>query len=250
MISVRAGHLSSRYLVDVSRLEEMRSIGHADSRLRIGAAATFSEIINSPEVQRWAPALVKACRLIGSVQIRNVGTLGGNIANASPAADGVPPLVVHNGMAVVVSSSSERVISIEELITGPYRTSLKRGELISHILLDAVGDGYRNIFERVARRRALAIARTNLAAIGCVDTDGIVSDLRISVGSVTPAPCRMRNAEDLMRGNRPGMRLIQEAANKVSQEMIRQSGIRSTTEYKKPVVEGLVIKALTELFLE
>jgi CO/xanthine dehydrogenase FAD-binding subunit len=191
-----------------------------------------------------------ACRLIGSAQIRNAGTLGGNIANASPAADGVPPLVVHNGMAVVVSSSSERVISIEELITGPYRTSLKPGELITHILLDAVGEGYRNIFERVARRRALAIARINLAAIGCVDTDGTISDLRISVGSVTPAPCRMRNAEDLMRGNRPGMRLIQEAANKVSQEMIRQSGIRSTTEYKKPVVEGLVIKALTELFLE
>ena len=96
----------------------------------------------------------------------------------------------------------------------------------------------------------MAIARINLAAVGSVDEDRRISDIRVSAGSVTPSPCRMRAAEETLEGNVPNTELIREAAGKVSEEMVRQSGIRISTEDKKPAVEGMVIKALSEMFLE
>jgi len=249
MIAVRKGVLPSKYVLDVSRLEQTRVIVKDDGLLRIGATATFTEIIESPLVQELAPVLVTACRLIGSVQIRNAGTIGGNVANASPAADGVPPLLVHNASAVVRGRSFQRIIPVEELIVGPYRTLLGRGELITYFLLEPAIAGQRQSFQRVARRRALAIARINVAAIGSIDSRGQVEDLRISAGSVTPSPARMRTAEEFLVGKKPDVELIHEAAGLVSREMIRLSGVRQSTEYKQPAVEGLVTKALSEMFL-
>ena len=176
--------------------------------------------------------------------------MGGNTANASPAADSIPPLVVHNGRVVIRSLFSERVEPIQNVIVGPYRTNLRPDELITAFLLEPLGDGHRCAFHRVARRKSLAIARINVAAIGCTDSSGTVVDLRISAGSITPQPCRMTAAEEHLIGRVPDEELIRQAAEKVSTEMIRQSGVRVTTEYKRPAVQGLVVKALSELFLE
>jgi CO/xanthine dehydrogenase FAD-binding subunit len=248
MITVRKGELSSRYVLDVSRLRETGFITKEDGLLRIGATASFTEIIESSLVQELAPVLVSACSLIGSIQIRNTGTIGGNVANASPAADAVPPLVVHNARAVVRSGTPERIVPLDQLIVGPYRTSLGPGELITRFLLDRAEPEHRHSFQRVARRRAMAIARVNLAAVGTSDSQGRVVDVRISAGSVTPAPARMRCAEEFLLGKKPDMELIRQAAEMVSREMIHLSGIRLSTEYKKPAVEGLVKKALSEMF--
>jgi CO/xanthine dehydrogenase FAD-binding subunit len=248
LIAVRKGELSSMYVLDVSRLRETGFITKEDGLLRIGATASFTEIMESSLVQELAPVLVSACSLIGSVQIRNTGTIGGNVANASPAADAVPPLVVHNARAVVQSGTSERIVPLDQLIVGPYRTSLRPGELITHFLLDPAEPEQRHSFQRVARRKAMAIARVNLAAVGTSDFQGRVVDVRISAGSVTPAPARMRSAEEFLLGKKPDMELIRQAAEMVSREMIHLSGIRLSTEYKKPAVEGLVKKALSEMF--
>ena len=97
MIAARNGDVASRYVVDVSRLEEMRTIAVTEGTLSIGAAVTYTEIVNSPQIAQWAPILAQAAGYVGSVQIRNVGTLGGNVANASPAADSVPPLAGPSG---------------------------------------------------------------------------------------------------------------------------------------------------------
>ncbi|MFH0823944.1 MAG: xanthine dehydrogenase family protein subunit M [Pseudomonadota bacterium] len=247
-IAVRKETLAAECVVDVSRLSEMRSVGMENGLLRIGAAVTFTELIRDPLVLAYAPVAARGCRHIGSVQIRNAGTLGGNVANASPAADGVPSLVVHGARALVRSQNDERVVPVEELITGPYRTSLRPGELIVEFLLDAAPEGVRFSFHRVARRKALSIARINIAAMACVDADGTVTDIRMSVGSVTPSPTRMKAAETHLVGKRPTKVLVREAAEMVSAEMIRHSGVRPSTEYKKPAVEGLVTKALYELF--
>jgi CO/xanthine dehydrogenase FAD-binding subunit len=248
MIAIRNGEVHSRYVLDISRLAETRTIELTEGLLRIGAAATFTEIVHSSAVRAAAPVLAEACTHIGSAQIRNAGTLGGNVANASPAADGIPPLVVHKARALLRTATIERLVPVEELVTGPYRTSIQPGEVLTHFLLEPVSGAYRHSFQRVARRRALAIARISVAAIGSLDPDGIVTDFRLSPGSVTPAPCRMTAAEEHLLGKRPDSELIREAAELVSREMIRQTGMRPSTEYKKPAVEGLVMKALTELF--
>jgi CO/xanthine dehydrogenase FAD-binding subunit len=250
MIAARNGEMASRYVVDVSKLEELRTIAVTEGVLSIGAAVTYTEIINSPEIAKCAPILAQAARCVGSVQIRNVGTLGGNVANASPAADSVPPMMVHRAKVQIRSASSARNEPLERVIIGPYRTSLQPGEVITRFDLEPLGADYLWNFQRIARRRALSVARMNAAAIGRVDSNGIVDDVRLSVGSITPEPGRMTGAEDHLKGNAPNSLLIQEAAEKVSQEMIRRSGLRPSTEYKRPAVEGLVVKALTKLFAE
>jgi len=250
MIAARNGGVASRYVVDVSRLEEMRVIAVTEGALSIGAAVTFTEIVNSPQIAQWAPILAQAAGCVGSVQIRNVGTLGGNVANASPAADSVPPMLVHRARVQIQSASSERSEPLEEVIIGPYRTTLKPGEVITRFILEPLGHEYRWNFQRIARRRALSAARMNAAVIGRLDSRGMVDELRLSVGSITPEPSRMTGAEEHLKGKIPDPLLIQEAAEKVSLEMVRRSGVRVSTEYKRPAVEGLVVKALTELFIK
>lgn len=250
MIAIRAGDLANAFVMDISRLDELRAVEKRDGVVSIGAAVTYTEIINNNVVKEFVPLIAKAAGFVGSVQIRNVGTLGGNAANASPAADSVPPLIAHNSRVVIRSASSERVESIRDVIVGPYRTNLKPDELITAFLVEPLDDGYRHTFHRIARRRALAVARINAAAVGRIDSKGVVEDVRLSVGSITPQPCRMEAAEEHLIGRLPSEKLIREAAEKVSAEMIRQSGVRVSTEYKRPAVQGLVIKALSELFLE
>jgi nicotinate dehydrogenase FAD-subunit len=248
MISVRNGTMKSAHVMDVSRLEELRSIVREQDSLFIGAAVTYTELVASGVVAEAAPALAMAARHVGSLQIRNVGTLGGNVANASPAADSVPALVAHNGRAVIQSARAERVESLDSLITGPYTANLRPDELIVGFLLEPLPD-YRSAFQRIARRQALSVARINAAAVARTDSSGAITDVRLSVGSITPRPCRMTAAEDHLKGGVPDGRAICEAAEIVSREMIRHSGIRPSTEYKQPAVEGLVKKVLSRVLL-
>ncbi len=250
MIAARNGELKSRFVLDISRLDELNRIEKVDGLCAVGAGVTFTEISNSPEILASAPVLARAAKTVGSPQIRNLGTIGGNVANASPAADGVPPLVVLRTRAHIRSFSSERTPFVEELITAPYRTSLKPDELIVRFLIEPIPSGCRWSFQRIARRKSLAIARANVAVLAALDPQGVVEDLRLCVGSILPQPARMRMAEETLRGNVPNPELIRRASETVSAEMIRRSGIRPTTEYKKPAVEGLVIKALSETLLE
>jgi len=249
MIAARNGELKSRFVMDVSRLGELNRIEKADGLLEIGSGATFTEISSSQEVLESAPVLARAAKSVGSPQIRNVGTIGGNVANASPAADSVPPLVVLRARVHIQSLSSERTPLVDELIVAPYRTSLRSGELIVRFLIEPAPTDCRWSFQRIARRKALAIARANVAALAKSDSRGVVEDLRLCVGSILPQPARMTAAEGVLKGKIPDSDLIRKAAKEVSAEMIRRSGIRPTTEYKKPAVEGLVTKALSEILL-
>jgi CO/xanthine dehydrogenase FAD-binding subunit len=249
-IEIRAGRLHRTYVMDISRLEELRAVERRDGATAIGAAVTFSEVMEHPILKEFAPVLVAAAGCVGSTQIRNMGTLGGNVGNASPAADGIPPLLVHAGKVVIQTAGSQRIEPVEEFITGPYRTTLKPGELITHLLIEPLGEGHRANFQRIARRKALAIARINAAAAARINSGGAIEDLRLAVGSITPQPCRMTAAEEHLKGKLPTSSLVREAAEQVSQEMIRQSGIRHSTEYKRPAVEGLVTKVLTVVLIE
>lgn len=249
MIAVRKGNLSREFVLDVSGLNELRTVAIANGRLSVGAALTYSEIINNDQVISFAPVLAKAARCVGSLQIRNMGTLGGNAANASPAADAVTALIAHDAQVEIVSARSTRLEALADFIVGPYSTILRPDELITRFILEPLGNTHRFTFQRIARRRTLSIARMNIAAIGRLSEDGSVADLRMSVGSVTPRPSRMTVAEQALLGKMPSGALIREAAKRVSDEMIHRSGVRPSTEYKRPAVEGLVIKALSDLFL-
>lgn len=248
MIEARKGRLSCALVVDVSRLEDLRVVETQKDFLSVGSALTYSELINNEKILSYAPVLALAANTVGSVQIRNAGTLGGNVANASPAADGVTALIALDAQVEIVSRSSTRTEHLGEFITGPYRTSLKPGEIITRFLLRPHRSDHRYTYQRIARRKALSIARINIALLGGIAKKGIMADMRLSVGSVLPQPSRMIPTEEMLNGSRPSRELFFEAARTVSQEMLLRSGQRPSFEYKRPAVEGLVMRALMELF--
>jgi len=243
VIGLRNGDLSPQFIVDITRIEDLRKIEEKNGMVSIGAAITHSEIASSSLVKKYGKVLSDAASEIGSPQIRNMGTIGGNIINASPAADTIPPLMVLNAMGRVVSKEGEREVPLDQLFKGPYETNLKPHELLVQITFQKLPPETKSSFVRLARRNAMAIARMNVAIILQIGKNRI-EDVRIAVGSVTPTPQRMSEAETFLKGKLPDQRSLQKASLKVSEAMIKRSGIRASTAYKRPVVEALFMRAM------
>ena len=246
VIGLRNRDQSPRSIIDIARIGELRKIEERNGTVSIGAAVTHSEIASSPFVKKYGSVLSDAASKIGSPQIRNLGTIGGNIINASPAADTIPPLMVLNAVGRVVSREGERQIPLDQLFKGPYKTSLKPQELLTQITFRKLSSDMKSSFIRLARRDAMAIARMSVAIILRIEKNRI-EDVRIAVGSVTPTPQRMSEAEAFLKGKSPDEESLQKASLKVSEVMIRQSGIRPSTSYKKPVVEALFMRGMKKL---
>jgi CO/xanthine dehydrogenase FAD-binding subunit len=199
-------------------------------------------------VKKYGKILSDAASEIGSPQIRNIGTIGGNIINASPAADTIPPLMVLNARGRVVSKEGERQAPLCELFKGPYKTNLKPHELLVQVTFQKLPSDMRSSFVRLARRDAMAIARMNVAIV--LQTEKRkrrIEDICISVGSVTPIPQRMSEAEAFLKGKSPDEEFLQKASLKISEAMIQRSGIRPSTSYKRPVVEALFVRAMRKV---
>jgi CO/xanthine dehydrogenase FAD-binding subunit len=243
VIALRNGNHSPQFIIDITRVEALRKIGEKNGTISVGAAVTHSEIASSPLVKKYGKVISDAASEIGSPQIRNIGTIGGNIVNASPAADTIPPLMVLNAMGRVVSGEGEKEVPLPQLFKGPYETDLKPHELLTQITFPKLPADVRSSFIRLARRNAMAIARTSVAILLQSKKDRI-EDIRISVGSVTPIPQRMSEAEVFLKGKSPDRETLKRASLKVSETMIHRSGIRPSTSYKRPVVEALFIRAM------
>jgi CO/xanthine dehydrogenase FAD-binding subunit len=243
VIGLRKGDLRPRCLIDVTRIEALRKIEERENGISIGAGVTHSALASSPLMRQFGKVLSEAASWIGSPQIRNLGTLGGNIVNASPAADTLPPLIVLDAVGRVVSKEGERDIPLCQLFSRPYETVLKPYEILAEVHFPKLPFTIRSRFVRLARREAMAIARMSVAVIVQLER-GRFEDVRISVGSVTPTPRRMTEAEAGLKGSSPDEAGLKLAAHRVSETMIRQSGIRPSTSYKKPVVEALVMRAM------
>ena len=245
MIGFRNGDHAPQLIIDITRVETLRKIEEKNGKISIGAAATHSEIASSPLVKKYGGILSDAASEIGSPQIRNLGTIGGNIVNASPAADTIPPLMVLNAMGRVVSREGEKEVPLSELFKGPYESNLKPYELLAQITFQKLSPAMRSGFIRLARRGAMAIARMSVAVVLKMESkERRIEDIRIAVGSVTPTPQRMPEAEIFLKGESPDEDVLQKASLKISEAMIRQSGIRPSTSYKRPVVEALFLRAM------
>ena len=165
VIGLRNGDHTPQFIIDITRIEELRKIEEKNGTVSIGAAVTHSEIASSSLVKKYGKVLSDAASEIGSPQIRNLGTIGGNIVNASPAADTIPPLMVLNAMGRVVSREGEKEVPLSQLFKGPYETNLKPHELLVQITFQKLPPDMRSSFVRLARRDAMAIARMSVAII-------------------------------------------------------------------------------------
>jgi CO/xanthine dehydrogenase FAD-binding subunit len=249
VIGLRSGDHRPQCLIDITRIEELREIDEKNGRVSIGAAVTHSEIASSPLIKRYGRVLSDAASEIGSPQIRNLGTIGGNIVNASPAADTLPPLMVLDAYAKVVSREGEREVPLFQLFQGPYETTLRPQEILVQVTFQKLPPNVKTSFVRLARREAMAIARMSVALVLRLEK-GTIEDIRISIGAVTPTPQRISDVERMLKGRMPEEILIKKTSKKVSEVMIERSGVRPSTSYKAPVLEALFVRAMRNVLEE
>jgi CO/xanthine dehydrogenase FAD-binding subunit len=230
-VGLAAGALPERRYLDLWGLDELRGIARDGRKLTLGALTTYAECIESKAVQKLLPILVDAAREVGGAQIQNRGTLGGNLGNGSPAADGVPVLLAAGASVVLVGRDGERTVALADYYTG-YRQSVRRpDELIARIEID-VPKG-KQCFRKVGTRAAQAISKVVLAAVGP----------RVALGSVAPTVVWARALEDYVAG---GGRDPDEALRHLREVVKPIDDVRSTAIYRQRVTENLILEWLGE----
>lgn len=231
-------------VINIAHLVELIYIHEDGDWIRIGANTPHIDLVKSTLLQKQVSALPDAARTVGSPQIRSRGTIGGNIMNASPAADVVPVLVALDAILTFRSAQGERQVAITEIFEKPYQTNIPPEELLVEIAFRKLPPTAKSAFIKLGRRNALAIARMNVAVVIDQGEDGIIQDIRIAPGSTTPKPTRIKIAEGVLLGHKPTEELIERAGFKVSEEMINLSGYRWSTDYKNPVIEVLTCRGI------
>lgn len=247
MVDMREGKVQAGYLLDISRLEELKGIKLCPEGLCVGAGVTLSEIFSSEVLKTYAPTLCQCAHTFASRQVRNVATIGGNVAHCSPCGDTIPPLVIHGARAELVSRGGKREVPVEQIASGPYACSLPTNELIAGFVLRPEPDLTFAEFTKIGRRKMLAIARISLAAMGRQDTSGKLSFIRVSAGSCTPTPWRVKEVEDFLLDRELTEHTLWEAGRILAEKTIEITGRRDSAVYKEPAVQGLLFKTLLPL---
>jgi CO/xanthine dehydrogenase FAD-binding subunit len=209
----------------------------------IGAATSFSKIIRSKLVQEKAPLLAKVVQHIGSPAIRNMGTIGGNLANASPAADSAVALLSLGAHLKVISENGERIIDIEAFFKGPDKTELASNELLQEIIVPAQGPGVKWACYKMGRRRSHACSVVSVAISLQID-DSRIDHARIALGAVAPVPMLAFKAAKLLQGKKPDRPLIEQAAKAAADETDPIDDARATAWYRRRICEVIVKRLL------
>jgi CO/xanthine dehydrogenase FAD-binding subunit len=242
LLDMRQGrHPPARTLVDVTGIEEMSVIEEIDDALCIGAAVTHSRIISHPAPARHAACLAEACALIGGPQVRNLATIGGNVAHALPAADGTIALLALGAEAEIAAPEGRRWESLEDLFEGPGRPAFDRErELIVRFRFPCRRPGQASAFRRVMRPQGVAIAVLNMA-IWLHVTGGIIEAARLSAGPGGPKPFRAHSTEDFLAGKPAGRDALDPAAEILLGEIqLRTSAHRASKTYREHLVRVLL----------
>jgi CO/xanthine dehydrogenase FAD-binding subunit len=266
-VQIAEGVVDPSLLIDVSAAEELRGIEHTAKGLRIGAAVTMAELLEAnrtsegggPNSSVPIPAcLVQGAASIGSPQIRHLGTIGGNVCNASPCGDTLAPLIVLAATFNLQSAKGTRVVPAKEFFLGPKSTVLEPGEILESILIPPTHLAGASAFRMIGKRNGQVISQVNVAIwlkregghpTGEVPagSDAPVEAIRIAAGSVAPIPLRLKRAEQLLRGSVPDPQLLDEAARAVQEEIQPISDVRTSQAYRRSVTASLFMDVMAEV---
>jgi CO/xanthine dehydrogenase FAD-binding subunit len=246
MVLYSAGKLAARKLVSIWNLPELRGIEVGADEIRIGAGCTYSDLREHEVVCRELPLLATAASWTGGIANQNRGTLGGNIVNASPAADSLPALLVYEATLVLVSARGEREVPYLQFHRGYKELGLEAGELIRTIRIPRKYSGYFSYTRKVGARRAQAISKVCIAALAKVENN-VITDARIALGSVAPIPVRITETENILIGKEsdPGQSIL--AARTVAAQVRPIDDIRSNAGYRSAVACNLVAEFVQTL---
>ncbi len=246
MVLLESGTLAPRPLLNIRSIAELNGIDEQPDFVALGALTTFSALQRNPLLRREFPLIVQAASEVGGVAIQNRGTVGGNLGNASPAADLSPSLLVYDAQLELRSVRGSRVVPYVEFHIGYKRTLLEADELIARILLPRSAAGWHGYSRKVGPRAAQAISKVHLATVARM-AEGHIAEARVALGSVAATPVRCRNTEELLRGRAVDTVLIEEARAALTAEVQPIDDIRSTAHYRRRVAANLLEEFLISL---
>jgi len=239
MVLLEAGKLPHRKFLSIWKLPELRGIAVTPAHVTLNALTTYSEIRRHELLGREFPLLCRAAAETGGIATQNRGTLGGNIANASPAADSPPALLVYDAELELLSASGTRWVPYRGFWKGYKQIAMRGDELIRAIRVPRNHNLSRQFYRKVGTRRAQAISKVCFAGAAQLDTGRIV-DVRIALGSVAPAVLRATETEKILRGEKPGPATLRAAQETLAREIAPIDDIRSTARYRLRVAQNLL----------
>lgn len=246
MVLLEAGKLPHKNYVNIWNLKELRGIDVSAEHVTLGALTTYTEVQSDKTLRVEFPMLCQAASETGGLAIQNRGTLGGNIVNASPAADSPPALLTYDAELELVSAQGSRWVSYSGFHTGYKQMTIQPHELLACIRLPRPAKDLFHYYRKVGTRKAQAISKICLAATALVN-DGIVTEVRIAFGSVAPVPLRCVKTENVLRGAKLNTETIERAKTELSAEIVPIDDIRSTKNYRLRVSINLLEDFLNKL---
>ena len=243
LVKMKDGLMKPAVLVSLKNLDSLKAIRYEIGKgVVIGARATHNEVMNNSLLQEKYRSVCEAAHSMAADQIRNIGTVGGNLVNAVPSADLPPILIALDARARIVGTSGERAIALEDFFLGPGKTVLEKGEILAEIIIpDQPTTGSNYI--KFGLRRAGALAVVGVASSVTVG-DGTCQDVRIVLGAVAPTPMRARQAENVLRGKKISQKLIDEAGTIAGAESKPINDIRGSIDYRRNLVNVLTRRSL------
>jgi len=233
------------YVIDLKGIPGLDKIRRDTGGLTIGALVTIGVVESSPLIQQKFAILAQAAQSMASPQVRNRGTIAGNICNAVPSADSAPALLTLGARLKLISRKGERTINIEDFFTGPNRTALTDEEILLEIKIPDMPPKSKGVYLKLSPRRAMDLAIVG-AAVVVVPEDGICKDIRIALGAVAPTPLRTMKAETVLKGQKFNDNLIEKAAKAAAAETSPIDDHRASAEYRRDMIEVLVKRAIKQ----
>jgi carbon-monoxide dehydrogenase medium subunit len=244
VIQINRKRLSPQHLIDITRLAELCGVTDDAQTIRIGALTTHKAVERNPLFQTSLRALPEAARVVGGHQVRNVGTIGGNIANASPAADTVVPLLALEAELALVGPTSRRRVLLEQFLLGPGRTQRSSDELLHSVHISHLPDRSATAFLKAGRRKAMEISVVCVAARITLDEGGRCVTARIALGAVNTTAFRPRNAERALEGRALTPDILREAGTLAANACNPIDDVRASARYRRLLVGTLVPRAI------
>jgi carbon-monoxide dehydrogenase medium subunit len=246
LVQMKHRELQPKYIIDIRNIPGQDTIAYdKKDGLRIGALATIHAIESSPSIRDKFGVLAVAASKLGTPQVRNQATIGGNLSNASPSAEMPPALMVLDAQAKITGIQGERTVPVDGFFLGPGQTVLNNNEILTEIQVPNLpvqsGGGYL----KHTVRKALDLAMVSVAVLVTVDR-GVLYDVKIALGAVAPTPIRAWRAEKVLRGQKVSEHLLQEAARTASEESVPIDDIRCSAEYRRLLVGVLVARAVKQ----
>jgi len=252
LVHLKKGLISLDHMVYLSKISPLTEITESDGIIRIGSCCTMTQVIQSDTIRNKLSAVMKGAASIGSVLVRNRATIGGNICNGSPAGDSLPSLIAYGSSVTLESLDGSRDVLLEDFFTGPGKTSIKTGEVLTTICIPVPPAGSGADYIQLGKRKSTEINVVNVASfISLNPSDGTIENARIALGSVGPTPLRAPVAEDLIKDQTPSDALFAEAGEKARREDCKPiDDFRGSAEYRRAMIGVLTKRTLLEAHKE